>query len=390
MSVLTPLLDMDENMGVGTPNFFSSAWDPEQSDFSFVGGGYQSNIGSYINYVPQLQQGQAENTQFDFFPNQAGQLIDQSSFQPKYPVQTQNDDLDLILTSGSSQPPSLTKHSASNTQMQGISTYGNPTVFGVTELEEFPTNDWSLMAKPTSFATMKTELENDTSRKTSIRYGQITPVDSPPKDSQAAVSNRERNASIAKSRQADSGASSEHLKLKKPRKSKKKPLTKEQEESKRKKFLERNRVAADKCRQNRKKWIDDLQAKAHFFGADNTAKKASVEELEQEIMQLRSMLFIHSRGCNKEDVVNWVEQEARRVKHDACVKMEADDTISTLSPGLDEPSTPLSRPSTRGFASVSDAVSRRYSVVTADDGVASPMMSGFLSGRSSRRPSIGS
>jgi hypothetical protein len=386
MSVLTPLLNMDENMGLGTPNFFSSAWDPENSDFSFTEG-YQSNMGSYTNYAPQFQQGQAEINQLDYFSNPEDQLIDQSGFQPKYPVQTQNDDLDLILASESSQSPPFTKHSVTNAQMQGIATYDNPVVFGVTELEGLPASNWSPMAKPTSPARMKMELANDTGQRTSIRYGQITPVDSPPEDSRATAKS-ERKTSTVKSKQDDSGALSEASKLKKPRKSKKKSLTKDQEEAKRKKFLERNRVAADKCRQNRKKWIDDLQAKAHFFSADNAAKRASVEELEQEIVQLRSMLFIHSRSCNEEDILNWVGHEARRVELDAQAKLQADDATSTFSPGLDEPSSPLSRPSTRGFGSVSDAVSRRYSVVTADDAITSPMMSGGFSGRSSRPPSI--
>lgn len=385
MSVLTPLLNMDENMGLETPNFFSSAWDLEQSDFSFIGG-YQSNMGNYTNYAPQIQQEQVENNQFDYFSNQEDQLIDQSRFQPKYPVQTLNGDLDLILASASSQPPSFTKRSVSNGHMQVISAYDNLTVIGVTELEEPPASNWSPVAKSTSPSTVRVETVNDTGQRTSIRYGQITPVDSPPKDSQAAAKT-ERKAPTIKSRQDDSGALSEPPKLKKPRKSKKKPLTKEQGEAKRKKFLERNRVAADKCRQNRKKWIDDLQAKAHFFGADNAAKRASIEDLEQEIVQLRSMLFIHSRSCNEEGILNWVEQESRRVEHDARLKMEADDAISTVSPELDDSSSPLSRPSTRGFASVSEAVSRRYSVVTADDGVTSPVMTGILSGRSSRRPS---
>jgi bZIP transcription factor len=378
---------MDDTMGMGTPTFFSSAWSPEQSDFPFTGE-YQSNIENYTNYAPQFQQGQAENNQLDYFSTPQDQFNSQLVFQPKYPALLLNDDLDMILPSSESlQPQSFSKPSTLNAQMQDITTYDNPTVFGVTELEDFPLSKWSPMEESTSPARLKMEKTSDSGRRTSVRYGQITPVDSPPEDSQPATQNQ-RKASTTKSKQDDPVISSEPPKLKKPRRSKKKALTKEQEEAKRKKFLERNRVAADKCRQNRKKWIDDLQAKVHFFNSDNAAKKAALDELEQEIVQLRSMLFIHARGCNEKDILDWVEQEARRVELETQTKVQPDDGVSTFSQETDEPSSPLSRPSTRGFGAVSDAISRRYNVATADDAVTSPMMSGCFSSPTSRRTSF--
>jgi len=221
-----------------------------------------------------------------------------------------------------------------------------------------------------------------------MRFGQITPIDSPPEDSLPAVRKTGRQ-STSKSKGDDESTANDAPKVKKPRKSKKKPMSKEQEEAKRKKFLERNRVAADKCRQNRKKWIDDLQTKAHYFGADNTTKKAQLEELEHEIVQLRSLIFIHSRSCNENDIVDWIEQEANKVQllDGAELKKSAHYSLSKFSRNTGEMSSPGSRPtSSHGYGSAGEAVSRRYSAVTADDDFMSAI-SAVPSEQSYRRPS---
>jgi hypothetical protein len=226
------------------------------------------------------------------------------------------------------------------------------------------------------------DASSELKRGTEVCYGQITPANSTPEESKATPA-KERRLST-KDNQLSLDECNDAPKVKKPRKSKRKPLTKDQEEAKRKKFLERNRIAADKCRQNRKKWIDDLQNRAHFLNADNAAKKATVEQLEQEVVQLRSLLFIHSRACNQDDIVRWVEQEARRVELGAQTRKFSDDRRSTLSQIGDEPLSPLSR----GAGSISDAASRRFSAVTVDEAITSPLLSGAPSAFSSRRSSI--
>jgi hypothetical protein len=378
MTTAMPLLNLDDSMGLGTPNFFNSAWSPEQNDFSFT----EAFAGNHSGYTPQLLQGQAENNQLDYFSVQGDNQVSSSSiFQHRQlsGLSQSNADLDRILDNPSSVP--MFGPSSHDTQMQGVSSYSNP-LYNSAGLGLPSTNDWNVDIKATaSPAKIMTQMENDISRRTSLRYGQITPVDSPLDDSLPPTQKAARKSS-SKSKADDSAQSNNTPKVKKPRKSKKKPMTKEQEESKRKKFLERNRVAADKCRQNRKKWIDDLQTKAHYFGADNTAKKAQLEELEQEIVQLRSLLFIHSRSCNEKDIVNWVEQEANKVQLFS-EKEALDDKISIFSQDLGEASSPISRPtSSCGYGSVSEAVSRRYSDATAGDDFALA-----VSAQSSRRTS---
>ncbi|PKY08391.1 hypothetical protein P168DRAFT_314492 [Aspergillus campestris IBT 28561] len=65
------------------------------------------------------------------------------------------------------------------------------------------------------------------------------------------------------------------------------------DEEKRKNFLERNRVAALKCRQRKKQWLANLQAKVELFTSENDALTATVTQLREEIVNLKTMLLAH-------------------------------------------------------------------------------------------------
>jgi ATF/CREB family transcription factor len=65
------------------------------------------------------------------------------------------------------------------------------------------------------------------------------------------------------------------------------------DEEKRKNFLERNRVAALKCRQRKKQWLANLQAKVEMFTTENDALTATVTQLREEIVNLKTLLLAH-------------------------------------------------------------------------------------------------
>lgn len=67
----------------------------------------------------------------------------------------------------------------------------------------------------------------------------------------------------------------------------------ETDEEKRKNFLERNRQAALKCRQRKKQWLQNLQAKVEFYGHENDQLTAQVTSLREEIVNLKTMLLAH-------------------------------------------------------------------------------------------------
>ena len=57
-----------------------------------------------------------------------------------------------------------------------------------------------------------------------------------------------------------------------------------------------DRIAALKCRQRKKQWLSNLQAKVELFSTENDALSQSVTQLREEIVNLRSLLLAH-REC---------------------------------------------------------------------------------------------
>ncbi|WKT53893.1 hypothetical protein QSH57_004477 [Fusarium oxysporum f. sp. vasinfectum] len=64
-------------------------------------------------------------------------------------------------------------------------------------------------------------------------------------------------------------------------------------EEKRKDFLERNRIAALKCRQRKKRWLTDVQTKVEIFNTENDALTVKVTRLREEAVNLKTLLFAH-------------------------------------------------------------------------------------------------
>lgn len=61
--------------------------------------------------------------------------------------------------------------------------------------------------------------------------------------------------------------------------------------------LEKNRVAAHKCRLRRKEYIDGLEARGREASAKNKALKENVAILREEVLELKNEVLRHA-GCN--------------------------------------------------------------------------------------------
>ncbi|KAK3684901.1 Aft1 HRA domain-containing protein [Podospora appendiculata] len=71
------------------------------------------------------------------------------------------------------------------------------------------------------------------------------------------------------------------------------PRSKMTDEEKRKNFLERNRVAALKCRQRKKQWLANLQTKVEMFSTENEALSTQITQLREEVVNLKTLLLAH-------------------------------------------------------------------------------------------------
>ncbi|RGB34842.1 hypothetical protein C1646_613590, partial [Rhizophagus diaphanus] len=65
------------------------------------------------------------------------------------------------------------------------------------------------------------------------------------------------------------------------------------DEEKRRNFLERNRQAALKCRQRKKQWLANLQAKVEYLTNDNETLQSQAQSLREEILNLKTLLLAH-------------------------------------------------------------------------------------------------
>ncbi|KAI0021902.1 hypothetical protein F4780DRAFT_255065 [Xylariomycetidae sp. FL0641] len=82
-------------------------------------------------------------------------------------------------------------------------------------------------------------------------------------------------------------------------------------QSKRDAFLERNRVAATKCRQKKKEWVSDLEETKLGLENVNSHLQMEYNGLLDEVSRIRAQLITHAH-CNDPNINKWVENEAKR------------------------------------------------------------------------------
>lgn len=79
------------------------------------------------------------------------------------------------------------------------------------------------------------------------------------------------------------------------------------EHMRRLKFLERNRVAASKCRQKKKQWIDKTEAQARELHSHNNSLHLLIDSLKNEILYVKAQMVRHM-NCEASDIKAFVEQ----------------------------------------------------------------------------------
>jgi hypothetical protein len=79
--------------------------------------------------------------------------------------------------------------------------------------------------------------------------------------------------------------------------------------SARQSHLEKNRVAAHKCRERRKQYINNLETKARDYSAKNKTLRESVVGLREEVLGLKNLLLQHA-GCGCWAIDQYLAQSA--------------------------------------------------------------------------------
>lgn len=90
----------------------------------------------------------------------------------------------------------------------------------------------------------------------------------------------------------------------------------EEDDSKRNRFLERNRIAASKCRQKKKEWVHDLEETKHELESRNSSLHMEHNALVAELTKMKNALMSHA-NCRNINIDQWIENEARRFVQNA-------------------------------------------------------------------------
>ncbi|CAL8267954.1 unnamed protein product [Lota lota] len=117
---------------------------------------------------------------------------------------------------------------------------------------------------------------------------QSTPLLPPPEE--ACPQSLQQPATSTTETPASPGAPVQHTL---PTGGRRRRATSEDPDEKRRKFLERNRAAASRCRQKRKVWVQSLERKAEDLNSMNGQLQNEVTLLRNEVAQLKQLLLAH-------------------------------------------------------------------------------------------------
>jgi hypothetical protein len=84
-----------------------------------------------------------------------------------------------------------------------------------------------------------------------------------------------------------------------------------EENTKRTKYLERNRIAASKCRQKKKEWAHELEENKTKMEAEHAELQREYGILLGEVSMIKNLLMRHA-GCKDHNIDQWIELEAKK------------------------------------------------------------------------------
>ncbi|KAI9890411.1 MAG: hypothetical protein M1814_004197 [Vezdaea aestivalis] len=102
---------------------------------------------------------------------------------------------------------------------------------------------------------------------------------------------------------------------------------------KRNRFLERNRVAASKCRQKKKEWTSNLEGRARELQQEKTQLTLMVSSLKDEMLFLKGELLKHS-GCDCHKIRQYLNNEAAHFAANPTQNFKFTEAASPVDPAF--------------------------------------------------------
>ena len=94
------------------------------------------------------------------------------------------------------------------------------------------------------------------------------------------------------------------------------------DDAKRSKFLERNRVAASKCRQKKKEWTSNLETRARELQNNKKQLAMMVDSLREEMLSVKGELLKHT-GCGCKQIRDYLSQEVNAMTYPRALESAA-------------------------------------------------------------------
>ncbi|KAL9046334.1 MAG: hypothetical protein Q9214_000804 [Letrouitia sp. 1 TL-2023] len=93
------------------------------------------------------------------------------------------------------------------------------------------------------------------------------------------------------------------------------------DDSRRSKFLERNRVAASKCREKKKAWTQNLEEKARNLQKENSSLRLMLDSLRDEMIFLKDEMLKHN-NCGCERIEAFLQSSINSFNRSPLLKLE--------------------------------------------------------------------
>lgn len=88
--------------------------------------------------------------------------------------------------------------------------------------------------------------------------------------------------------------------------------------TKHKQYLERNRIAASKCRQKKKDWMHELEETKRLLQSKHYNLQHEYNTLSEAVLQMKNLLMAHW-SCHDRNIDQWINDEARKfVQQSTC------------------------------------------------------------------------
>ena len=173
---------------------------------------------------------------------------------------------------------------------------------------------------------------------TKTQYGQVTPPDDTINDEsllEQYQSQPLQSLDAGKKRKRNSANGNEPTSSKRSRKYASRVSQSNEpnkpEDVKRSKFLERNRVAASKCRQKKKEWTQNLENRARELQKTNASLRMVIDSTRQEILFLKSEALKHS-SCGCREIQDYMQSDLNTLPSDGMVFKREQSPIESMPP----------------------------------------------------------